>query len=264
MLLGWSGVPTDPDSLAPGLFLPERGGTLAPLLLATARNQGRVAVPVRGLVPILRELAAGHPVLVLQDLAPGPFELWHYAVVVGYDLDAQLLLLHSGGTSRRRQSLRSFERSFAAPRFALVVLPPEELPASSGELHYLEAVAGVERAGRTAEAERAYRLAAMHWPQSPLAWMGLGNARYRLGDLEAAGEAFARAAELESRPAAALNNLAQVRLEQGRIEEAARAIERALALASGEREALLDTQREIEAARPSSASEGARSPTRAR
>jgi hypothetical protein len=36
----------------------------------------------------LREVAAGNPVLVLQNLSFAWAPVWHYAVVMGYDADA--------------------------------------------------------------------------------------------------------------------------------------------------------------------------------
>jgi len=47
---------------------------------------------------VLRELSAGNPVIVLQDLGFGGG--WHYAVAVGYDYSYGDLILRSGITER--------------------------------------------------------------------------------------------------------------------------------------------------------------------
>ncbi len=60
--------------------------------------------------------------------------------------------------------------------------------------------------------------------------MGLGNARYARGDLDAAAEAFGAAAWIHPEAAPAFNNLAQVLSDLGRRDEAIHAARGAVAL----------------------------------
>ncbi len=80
--------------------------------------------------------------------------------------------------------------------------------------------------------------------------MGLGNARYALGDLTGAPEAFGPAACIHPEAAPALNNLAQVLGELGRRDEAVRAARRAVALGEPHSELYRQTLTELTGARP--------------
>ena len=250
MALGWSGVAATPEELAAEVFVPGRKGSFAVGLVAAARAHGRVPVPVADLAELLGELAAGHPVLVLQDLGlrlPG-LSRPHFALAVGYDLPRRELVLHSGAIARRPVALATFEHTWRrAGAFAVSVLPPDVLPATADATRWLEAAAGLERAGRLTEAETAYRSALARWPESAPAWLALGNvalARERLPDAE---RAFGRAIALEPGLAPAWNNLAHTLHLLGRREEALAAARRAVALGGPHEAVSRRTLQEVEA-----------------
>ncbi|MBI2132844.1 MAG: PA2778 family cysteine peptidase [Candidatus Tectomicrobia bacterium] len=113
MALGWSGVPVRPGELVSLMYTPERKGTLQTEILTAARRRGRVAYPVSSLADLLREVAAGHPVVVLQNLGLSWYPRWHYSVVVGYDLPRGEVILHSGLEARAPMPMRLFERTWA-------------------------------------------------------------------------------------------------------------------------------------------------------
>ena len=102
MVLGWSGLPVTPDNLVDEVYTPGRLGSLQPNLIAAARRRGRLAYPFNGPQPLLAELAAGHPVVVLQNLGTATYPAWHYAVVVGRDRSTDQILLHSGTRARHQ------------------------------------------------------------------------------------------------------------------------------------------------------------------
>lgn len=232
MVLVWSGLESGPDATSTQVYTPGREGSLATDMLGGARRNGRLAVPITGLAALLEEVAAGHPVLVMQNMGLDIYPVWHFAVAIGYDLPARDLVLHSGLDPEARMSLDTFEHTWErAGRWAAVVLPPERLPATAGPLAVAEAAAGLERVGQSAAAARAYQSALARWPGDLPAALGLGNARYAAGDRKAAAEAFRRAAEAHPQAAAAWNNLAHVLLELGSRPEARAAAERAVALA---------------------------------
>ena len=82
-VLRYSGVDTDSARLAPELFTPGLDGTLQYDMLGAARRAGRVAYVIHPeLAELFANVAAGHPVVVLQRLGIVG-NAWHYAVVVG-------------------------------------------------------------------------------------------------------------------------------------------------------------------------------------
>ncbi|HSN70597.1 MAG TPA: PA2778 family cysteine peptidase [Steroidobacteraceae bacterium] len=229
-VLNYASVPTTPAALSPLVFLPVRGGSLQVELKAAARRFDRLPYQIEPHPgAILEQLADGRPVLVLQNLGLASRPVWHFAVVVGYDLDRDELVLRSGTDERLTMSARSFLRSWdRADRWALVIVEPGELPARARADRYLEAAAGLEAAGRRTAARHAYQRAVSAWPDESLPWLGLGNLAYFEGDLAAAVAAYRRAVEQSPRDAAARNNLAHVLAESGCIEAARQQAQQAL------------------------------------
>ena len=246
MVLSWSGLPVTQDEIAAQVYTPGREGTLGSDIVAGARRNGRLAVPVNQLSDLTAELAAGHPAVVFQNLGLGWFPVWHYAVAVGYDLTSGDLVLHSGLDARLRTPLRTFERTWARTDYwGLVVLPPGELPVSADEVTVLRAATGLEQAGRFDAAAAAYAAIAERWPDSLEAWIGRGNAAYAAGDLDQAEDAFRTAVRRHPDAAAAWNNLAHVLGETGRRAEAVAAARRAVRLGGPDATTYRATLREV-------------------
>ena len=231
MALAESGVAVRPEQLVEQVYLPAKQGSLQIGMISGARRHGRLAYPIATLDDLLREVAAGHPVIVLQRLGMLWARRWHYAIVIGYDLDRDELVLHSGTTRRETMSLTAFARSWApGGHWALLVLPPSELPVTGRERVFLSAVLGLEQTKQWSWAADGYRTALTRWPDSRGALMGLGNNHYALGDRDSAERAFHQATRFHPNFAPAFNNLAHVLAEAGRRDEAIIAAERAVAL----------------------------------
>ncbi|MBC7952645.1 MAG: PA2778 family cysteine peptidase [Rhodospirillaceae bacterium] len=249
MVLTWSGVPVSPEAVSTQVYTPGREGSFATDMMAAARRNGRLAVPVTQLPDLLTELAAGHPVLVFQNLGLDIWPVWHFAVAVGYDLPERKVVLHSGIEDSQRLSLDTFELTWdRADRWALVVLPPDQLPATATEPAVVAAAAGLERVGLADAAAQAYGAALSRWPDSLGAAMGLGNARYALNDRNGAEAAFRLAVKHHPDSAAGWNNLAHVLLERGRGKEARIAADKAFALDSGQQD-IIATREAVNQAR---------------
>lgn len=238
-----AGFGTDPQSVSGQVFVPGREGSLQIEMLVAARRGGTVATVLPGtLEAVLREIAAGHPVVTLSNLGLSWAPSWHYAVAVGYDLDAGEMLLRSGPMKRQQMALRTFEHTWArAHHWAFVALPPGELPVTALEADAVRALVAFERTAAPDQATRAYTAGLQRWPDSLVLAIGLGNARYAARDLPGAEMAFRRAAERHASPAA-WNNLAVVLDEQGHRSEAVNAARRAVELSdandTGPRETL--------------------------
>jgi tetratricopeptide (TPR) repeat protein len=249
MALDASGLALTPDALRDTVFVPGRAGSFAPEMLAAARRQGRLAVPLEPtLVAVLREVDADHPVIVLQNLGLSFFPVWHYALVIGYDVPAGEMLLHSGPDPRARMSLALFERTWSrAGNWAMVVVDPARLPVSVGDDALLDAAAALERVDAAA-ARRTYEALRARTPGLFGAWMGLGNAAAAQGDSTAAAAAFEQASTLDPSQADAWNNLASVLASQGDLARARTAIAQALRLGGAHRAVYEQTRDEIEQA----------------
>lgn len=217
MILNFAGIAASPASLVSQVYVPERKGSLQTEMLAAARRNGAlgVTIPPR-LDALLYEVAAGHPVIVLQNLSLPAVPLWHYAVVIGYDLDRREVILRSGTTERQTMPLATFERTWArSNHWAMLALPPGRLPVTTEEETTVPALVALEKAAGPQAARLAYRAALQRWPDNLVLQLGLGNSAYASGDLKMAAMALRRATLSHPGSAPAFNNLATVLAEMG-------------------------------------------------
>jgi tetratricopeptide (TPR) repeat protein len=210
-----SGVDVTAEQLVSRVYVPDRQGSLQAEILAATRSLGRVPyVMPETLAPILAELRAGHPVLLLQNLGIDRWPVWHYAVLIGFDPAAEEFLLRSGTDRRLERGAVPFLASWdRGGRWSMVAVKPGEPPASAEVLGWLRAVAPFESTGKLELAAEGYTAAITRWPEEAMAWTALGNVRYLQGDLAAAETAYRRALELSPGFWTACNNLAQTLTE---------------------------------------------------
>ena len=231
MALTWSGLKVSPEELKEQVYTPGRKGSLQMDMVGATRRHGKVAYEINGPDFLFPELAAGHPVIVLQNLGLSWLPVWHYALVIGYDLNQDKVILHSGVSERKVISYDTFAKTWARSDYwGLLVLEPQKIPVLATENKYLLAVFGLEKSRQYQAAAEGYYAALSRWPRSLAASMGLGNCYYALGDLDASENAFRKAVRNHPRAGEAYNNLAQVLMEQGRKQEALEAIQKAIAL----------------------------------
>lgn len=250
MALNAAGFDVQPDALVPQVYLPQREGSLQVEMLAAARRNGAFGVTIAPRMDaLLAEVAAGNPVLVLQNLSLPIFPRWHYAVVIGYDLARGDIILRSGTTRRLVMPMSTFEHTWARSKYwGMVALAPGRLPVTTDEATVLDAMVAFEKNGKAGEVRKTYAAAAQRWPGNAALLIGLGNTAYQAGDRAAAADAFRRATERDPGNAAALNNLAVVLTELGRLPEARKAAEQAIALGGPWREQAQATLATIELA----------------
>lgn len=253
MSLRAAGFAIDADTLVPQVYLPQREGSLQVEMIAAGRRNGALSMTIPPRIDALvAELAAGNPVLVLQNLSLPIAPKWHYAVAIGYDLERRDIILRSGTTERLVMPLSTFEHTWARSGYwGMVTLAPGHLPATAEEATAVDALVAFEKSSPPAAARKTYAVAVRRWPDNLTLALGLGNTAYAAGDRRAAAEAFKRASELHPDSGAAFNNLAVALMELGRLPESRAAAEKALALGGAWREAALDTLASIQLAEKS-------------
>jgi hypothetical protein len=212
MVFNAAGVKADVESVTPMVYLPGRQGSLQAEMLGATRRSGLVAYTLAPkLEDVLREVAAGTPVVVLLNLAFRLIPVWHYAVIVGYDLDKREVIVRSAGRARDTWGFSFLEYFWQESGYwSMVALPPGRVPASAREAEFAAAVAALEQAGRPRDARESYRALVARWPDNLVGLVGLGNVEYTLKDMAAAERAFRRASEAHPQSAIAFNNLAHV------------------------------------------------------
>ena len=231
MVLDWSGLLISYEDLTAEVFTPERKGSLQSAMVSTVRRNGRIAYVFTGLSDLFVEVAAGHPVIILQNLGLSWYPVWHYAVVVGYDLSEKYVILRSGNIRRKLMSFQVFEKTWARGNYwGLIILQSNQLPATVKEDIFLKALLGLEEARQFRTAIDGYHTALKQWPKSLTVFIGIGNCYYALGDLENAEKALRKAVRYHPKSGPAFNNLAQIFFDQGRKKEALAAANKAVSL----------------------------------
>lgn len=248
MMLGAAGTEVSPEALVPEVYLPGREGSLQIELQAAGRRHGALTarIPPR-MDALLAELDAGHPVLVLQNLSLPIFPKWHYAVVIGYDINSGEVILRSGTTRRMTMPLSTFEHTWKRSGYwGMVALAPGQMPATTELAELQSALIAYEKSAPAQAAQKSYRAALQRWPNTLPLQLGLGNSAYASGDRQAAAEAFRSAATAHPDNGAAFNNLAVVLGELGQMDEARSAAQTAIKLGGPWREEAEATLRSLQ------------------
>lgn len=248
-ILAFTGAEVAMPALISELYVPEREGTLQAEILATLRRHERIAyvLPPR-IDAVMTEVAGGNPVLVLLNLGFSWYPRWHYAVVIGFDNQHATVSLRFGREALRTLPLSTFGRVWARGRnWAVVALPPGDIPVGAEALPYLEAANAFEILGKPQIAIDAYRGALGRWPESVVAQLGLANSYYAAGRLDEAEAAYRRLLDQHPEYGPALNNLAQTLAERGDLAAAETIAEKAVMIGGPRRTAYAATLSEIRA-----------------
>ncbi len=211
MMLQAQGLKPDLDELVSMVYVPERQGSFQIELKAAARRYDFLPYELEPkLESVLREVAAGNPVLVLQNLGLTFSPTWHYAVVIGYDLMEKEVILHSGMEAETRMLLTTFERTWIhySSAWALTILPPDHVPVTANPFAFQKALEDLVSVGLPQAALTGYAAAQTRWPENTLLDLGFANLLYQQNDFALSAEQFLRAIELEPEHLPAWNNLA--------------------------------------------------------
>lgn len=231
MVLGAAGRTVALATLIDAVYLPARKGSLQAEMLAQPRREGMLAVPLAPrLDTLLQTVADGTPVLVFQNLGLSWAPVWHYAVLIGYDLRRGEVVLHSGTEAASAISLETFERTWArAGHWAITVTDPARVPRTVDPGAALRAAVALERIDRAA-ALRAYETLFARAPHDRFVGFARANALHADSQSQAAAAAYR--ALLAEHPgfADAWNNLAHALADVGDVQAAREAADRAVSL----------------------------------
>lgn len=235
MAMKWAGKPVDVEEIAKQVYTPKMKGSFQTDMITTARRQGLMAIPIEGMTNLFTEIDKDHPVIVFENLALTWLPQWHYAIVFGYDLDKETVLMHSGPEKNKNWDIRKFERSWKlADYWGLVVLPPDELSATASELEHSRAAAGLEQVGHREEAAIAYRTILSKWPTSLSALVGMGGYEYEQNRFTKSVGYLRRATQAHPDAAAAWHNLAIAESAANMNRQAKGSAEKAISLANAQ------------------------------
>ncbi len=187
MAMQWAGHRARLEQISHEVMNPKQNGSLQEDLISSCRREGMMGIRLEGMEALLKEVDAGHPVIIFENLGLSWYQQWHYAVVVGYDLRKEALILHSGHTPFEHIDMRIFERSWKLSDYwALVVLKPGDLAVAADEFANLQAAAGLEQIDMNEAAGKSYAAILNRWPQSLGALVGMGNLAYKRNDFKSA------------------------------------------------------------------------------
>ena len=130
---GSQGKQIHPDQLATEVWTPGVRGSFAHDMVSSTRRNGLIPLRTPNDLPELLKLTAdGHASIHLLNLAFNRLPQWHYAVLVGYDLERQEVLLRSGRVKERWMSFYHFERSRRlAGHWGIFTANPDNIPVLS-------------------------------------------------------------------------------------------------------------------------------------
>lgn len=243
MVAQHAGLKTNAQQLASQVFVPGLQGSLQAEMLTAPRRQGLMSIQVQPtLRDVLQHVASGTPVIVLQNLALPIKPLWHYAVVIGYDIPANQVILHSGTDAQKTMPFDTFEHTWArSGHWAMIVARPDSVPENVGEPQYVQAAAALERTNLRA-AHRAYIRGMLRWPDNRYLQFGLANTYVAQQQPTQARRVLERLVEQHPDWGDAWNNLAILRADLGDRDGAVEAIDRAMEIGGAHIEAYKATR----------------------
>jgi tetratricopeptide (TPR) repeat protein len=240
MLANFYGHPVSQDEIASAIYLPDIGGTLTSDLGDYGKRFGLWVRQYHGSLDDLRQkLSVGVPLVVLGKFG----EQSHYFVVLGWDAFRQVVTVHSDTRARYEMRFEDFQRHWErAGYWTLVVCPPEKATWRMSAEEHNDLGVFCERAGMLDSATQHYLSATQMHPTNSYFRMNLGNVLLKQRRLHEAAEAFAKAVDLDSQNADAMNNLAYTYCEMGRnLEDAEKLCEQAAIVLPMRKAYFLDT-----------------------
>ena len=243
---GFYGLQKSPLAIAPNTFTPGLDGTLQIEMVAATRQLGMVAYEQKraSMDQLLNLVADNIPVIVLQNNSIAWLPQWHYAVVIGYDIEAAEVILHTGVTEAHRLNFATFERTWQRGNYwLLAMLPGDKTSAQLDPFLYTKACQDLLNTRQANTGVAALIAATKQWPQYWLSYFLLGNHHFS-AQPEVAAAWFEQGLPFALQELSYLNNYAVLLSELGCHVKAAELISAALQIAPQD-DNLLDSERQI-------------------
>lgn len=236
MLFTYYGLPTELSTQRARTLSPDAEGSFQFDIVSASRREGFITTELHPtLETIISEVQTGTPVLVLLDVGVSLFRSYHYALVIGYDLPNEQLLLTSGRKQREVFSFTGFNTTWSrADAWAVAITPAGTIPKTASLESYIRNAAALEDMGLIDKASAAYHAAVERWKGHALAHFALGNLKLSAGDYAGAVEEYTFMDSQHISSASMLNNYAWALAHIGDSEKAAEIICRAFSLNTNE------------------------------
>lgn len=210
-------------------LIPAKGGTLQVELVATARANGLLVYPLNPTFEAMfTELEKKHPVIVLVNRGYSWYPLWHYAPITGYNAKEKTILMHFSDQPNEALPIETFAALWKrSDNWAVVILPPEHLPASATPKTFLHSAYELEKTGMKNDAIIAYQTALKRWPKDVNILFALANAYYNSNQLSKAEQSYHKLIALKPGHPLAINNLADLLCRTGRSNDALKLLKKA-------------------------------------
>lgn len=216
-VLNYNNINVEPEELRAKVYVPKRQGSFQIEMIAATRQYGKLPYQLDpSLEDLLREVGAGNPVLILQNLAFESLPQWHFAVVVGYDLNRSEIILRSATSKRWTTSLSNFEQTWRKSNYwALVVTGADKVPPTASVSKWLAAGLDLEKMKHYQQAQQSYRAATRNWPLQDKPWLALSNLFYKQKRYQDASATLKQALSNIKGSAELWNNYAYLLKQQG-------------------------------------------------
>ncbi|MEP4890271.1 MAG: PA2778 family cysteine peptidase [Aliiglaciecola sp.] len=223
------GKPVSSEQIAPKLFIPERQGSLQLEMVSATRQYGFLAYTGKGtLEQLFYSIEHDVPVIVFQNQSIAWLPMWHYAVVTGYDLDKQVIQLHTGLTESHTMSFELFERLWQRGNYwYLMPLPPGLTHQDLDEFKYTSGAFDLLQTGQIDAGLTNLIAATQQWPNQWLAYFLIAN-HFAESDNEQANRWFSKGWQQGKYQTAYLNNYAYSLSKQGCGQQSKQLLEYAL------------------------------------
>lgn len=216
-------------------FREKAQGTFKSDMLSSTRRLGLTPYKVPTLNIMFNEINHGRPVIVFQNLGLSWYPAWHYALLVGYDSEKNIVYLHSGTDANLEMNFPLFTRTWKrGENWSYVVVPPEIIPPHVSLNEVLDNATVFESLKEKAIAQKIYKSMIDRWPNRFEPHLGLANIFYEDKKIKPAIKEIEIALKLNPKHPALLYNLSVLYHESGDLNKALQYKTQTLAASSAE------------------------------